>query len=85
MPHGVSFPFGPETLEQLHVPAVALLGGRAQKSRGGTGAVYGTYTIAETATNDSYPLSDGGLRTFEVREDSKVVAADVEEEEAQNE
>lgn len=37
---------------------------------------YGTYTIAETATNDSYLLTDGAPRTFEVREDGKVVAAD---------
>lgn len=39
---------------------------------------YGTYTIAETATNDSYLLTDGAPRTFEVREDGKVVAADRE-------
>lgn len=39
---------------------------------------YGTYTIAETATNDSYLLTDGAPRTFEVREDGKVVTADSE-------
>lgn len=39
---------------------------------------YGTYTIAETATNDSYLLTDGEPRTFEVREDGKVVTADRE-------
>lgn len=39
---------------------------------------YGTYTIAETATNDSYLLTDGAPRTFEVREDGKVVKADRE-------
>ena len=37
---------------------------------------YGTYTIAETATNDSYLLTDGEPRTFEVREDGIVVTAD---------
>lgn len=39
---------------------------------------YGTYTIAETATNDSYLLTDGEPRTFEVREDGIVVTADEE-------
>lgn len=39
---------------------------------------YGTYTIAETATNGSYLLTDGAPRTFEVREDGKVVTADRE-------
>lgn len=39
---------------------------------------YGTYSIAETATNDSYLLTDGTPRTFEVREDGKVVTADRE-------
>lgn len=37
---------------------------------------YGSYTIAETATNDSYLLTDGAPRTFEVREDGVVVTAD---------
>ena len=37
---------------------------------------YGTYAIAETATNDSYLLTDGEPRTFEVREDGVVVTAD---------
>lgn len=39
---------------------------------------YGTYRIAETATNDSYLLTDGTPRTFEVREDGKTVIADQE-------
>lgn len=39
---------------------------------------YGTYSIAETATNDSYLLTDGAPRIFEVREDGKVVTADRE-------
>lgn len=39
---------------------------------------YGTYSIAETATNGSYLLTDGAPRTFEVREDGKVVTADRE-------
>ena len=39
---------------------------------------FGTYTIAETSVNDSYLLTDGELRTFEVREDGKVVKADRE-------
>ena len=37
---------------------------------------YGTYAIAETATNDSYLLTDGEPRTFEVREDGVVVTTD---------
>ena len=36
---------------------------------------YGTYTVAETATNDSYLLTDGKPRTFQIREDGKVVDA----------
>lgn len=39
---------------------------------------YGTYTIAETATNESYLLTDGAPRTFEVREDGKTVTCDRE-------
>lgn len=39
---------------------------------------YGTYSIAETTTNGSYLLTDGAPRTFEVREDGKVVTADRE-------
>lgn len=39
---------------------------------------YGTYTIAETATNESYLLTDGAPRTFEVREDGKTVTCDHE-------
>lgn len=31
---------------------------------------YGTYTVAETATNESYLLTDGEPRTFEVRGDA---------------
>lgn len=37
---------------------------------------YGTYTIQETATNDSYLLTDGEPRTFEIREDGVIVSAD---------
>lgn len=37
---------------------------------------YGTYTIAETATNESYLLTDGAPRTFEVRVDGKTVTCD---------
>lgn len=37
---------------------------------------FGTYTITETSTNDSYLLTDGEPRTFEVREDGKVVTVD---------
>ena len=36
---------------------------------------YGTYSIQETATNDSYLLSDGTPRTFQIREAGKVVTA----------
>lgn len=36
---------------------------------------YGTYTIQETATNDSYLLTDGEPRTFEVRADGEIVSA----------
>lgn len=39
---------------------------------------YGTYTIAETSTNDSYLLTDGTPRTFEVRVDGHIVTADGE-------
>ena len=39
---------------------------------------YGTYTIQETATNQSYLLTDGGPRTFQIREEGKVVEADAE-------
>ena len=39
---------------------------------------YGTYTIQETATNETYLLTDGEPRTFEVREDGAVVTADAE-------
>lgn len=37
---------------------------------------YGTYTIMETATNDSYMLTDGKARTFEVRTDGETVTFD---------
>ncbi len=37
---------------------------------------YGTYTIQETATNDSYLLTDGEPKTFEIREDGVIVSAD---------
>ena len=39
---------------------------------------YGTYTVAETATNESYLLTDGETRTFEVRGDGIVVTSDVD-------
>lgn len=39
---------------------------------------YGTYTIQETATNDSYLLTDGEPRAFEIRDDGLVVTADAE-------
>ena len=39
---------------------------------------YGTYTIQETATNKSYLLTDGEPRTFQIREDGKIVEADTE-------
>ena len=39
---------------------------------------YGTYTIQETATNDSYLLTDGEPRTFEIRTDGLTVTADAE-------
>ena len=42
---------------------------------------YGTYVIQETKTNDSYLLSDGGPRTFEIRENGKIVTVTVDEEE----
>lgn len=42
---------------------------------------YGTYTIQETATNESYLLTDGEPRTFEIREDKKIVTVDTSEEE----
>lgn len=38
----------------------------------------GTYTIQETATNDSYLLTDGEPKTFEIRTDGLVVTADAE-------
>ncbi|WP_461186414.1 VaFE repeat-containing surface-anchored protein [Trueperella pyogenes] len=37
---------------------------------------YGTYTIQETKTNDSYLLTDGGPRTFQVRAEGVLVAGD---------
>ena len=42
---------------------------------------YGTYTIQETASNESYLLTDGEPRTFEIREDKKIVTVDTSEEE----
>ncbi len=39
---------------------------------------YGTYTIQETATNDSYLLTDGEPRTFEIRTDGLTMTADAE-------
>ena len=37
---------------------------------------YGTYSIQETKTNESYLLTDGKARTFEIREDGKIVTVD---------
>ena len=37
---------------------------------------YGTYTIQETKTNDSYLLTDGTPRTFQVRAEGVLVAGD---------
>lgn len=37
---------------------------------------YGTYSIAETASNESYLMSDGAARTFEVRSNGSVVTQD---------
>lgn len=39
---------------------------------------YGTYEVVETATNESYLLTDGEPRTFEVRGDGIVVTSDVD-------
>ena len=39
---------------------------------------YGTYSIKETATNKSYLLTDGAARTFQIREDGRIVEADAE-------
>lgn len=39
---------------------------------------YGTYTIQETKTNESYLLTDGEPRTFQIREDGLVVKADAD-------
>ena len=36
---------------------------------------YGTYTIQETKTNDSYLLTDGTAKTFQVRQDGAMVKA----------
>ena len=36
---------------------------------------YGTYTVQETATNDSYLLTDGTPKTFVIRRDSIIVRA----------
>lgn len=36
---------------------------------------YGTYTIQETKTNDSYLLTDGTAKTFQVRENGVIVKA----------
>lgn len=41
---------------------------------------YGTYTVAETATNDSYLLTDGEPRTFEIREEGAIVTASTDSE-----
>lgn len=39
---------------------------------------YGTYTVQETATNDSYLLTDGEPRTFSILEDGAMVSANDE-------
>ena len=39
---------------------------------------YGTYTVQEIATNNSYVLTDGAKRTFTIRRDGEVVKADKE-------
>ncbi len=39
---------------------------------------YGTYSIRETATNESYLLTDGKARTFQVREEGAIVEASAE-------
>ena len=39
---------------------------------------YGMYEIRETATNQSYLLSDGTPRFFQIREDGEVVTVDVD-------
>ena len=39
---------------------------------------YGTYTVQEIATNNSYVLTDGAKRTFTIRKDGEVVKADKE-------
>lgn len=39
---------------------------------------YGTYAIQETKTNDSYLLTDGEARTFQVREEGAIVKADAD-------
>lgn len=36
---------------------------------------YGTYTIQETKTNDSYLLTDGAAKTFQIRQDGAMVNA----------
>lgn len=37
---------------------------------------YGTYTIRETSTTESYLLSDSSEKTFEIREEGKIVTID---------
>ncbi len=37
---------------------------------------YGTYTIQEVTSNDAYLLTDGALRSFEIREEGKMVVKD---------
>ena len=39
---------------------------------------YGTYTVQEIATNNSYVLTDGTKRTFTIRKDGEVVKVDKE-------
>lgn len=51
--------------------------GRAIAKTEGRLLPYGTYTVQEVATNDSYLLTDGQPKTFQIRTDSEVVRADV--------
>ena len=44
----------------------------------GNALPYGTYTIQETKTNNSYLLTDGDARTFKIREDSVTVTKDAD-------
>ena len=54
------------------------IGSYVARTGGPTRCRMATYTIQETATNDSYLLTDGEPRTFEIRTDGIVVTADAE-------